>query len=154
MVAARVQITGLRETRAAFRLMGGTINDDLRVMLKEAADIVVMDARSQVPSRSGKAAASIRSVAGGNTIWVKGGGAAVPYYGWLEFGGTLPGKRPRSRKALMWSGAEHPSMFARGGKRAKMEDGRYIYPALKRNEPAVEEAAALAVDIAKRKAGL
>jgi hypothetical protein len=154
LAIAEVHITGLRELRAALRRVDGSILGELREGLKDAANIVSDDARSQINSRSGKAAASIRAVSGGNTIYIKGGGARVPYYGWLEFGGTLPTKRPSKKKALFWSGASHPSKRARGARRDKVAEGRYIRPTVERNVPRLVEAAADAFDSARQKAGL
>lgn len=127
---------------------------ELREGMKDAADIVVADIVSKVPSNTGRARASVRSVSSGNTIYVKAGGARVPYFGWLDFGGKLPDKRPRNAKALSWAGASHPSARAEGATRAKLGDGRYVYPAIRRKTPQVIEAAALAFDQAAQRAGL
>ena len=154
MAVAAVHVTGLRELRAALRTIDKEIAGELREGLKDAANIISDDARQQVPSRSGKAAASIRAVSGGNTIYIKGGGARVPYYGWLEFGGRLPTKRPATKKALFWSGADHPSKYARGSKRDKIAEGRYIYPTVERNVPKLVQATAEAFDSARAKAGI
>ena len=101
---------------------------ELRGELKKAAEPIAQDARRRVKrsiknrSRStGRAAASIRITAGGNRIRIVGGKKRVPYYGWLDFGGTL-----------------HPS----GGRRNLqtrpiIRRGRYIYPAIDAGLPDV-----------------
>ena len=154
MVVASVHITGLRELRAALRQVDKEIAGELREGLKDAVNIISEDVKRQIPSRSGKAAGSVRAVSGGNTIWLVGGGARVPYYGWLEFGGKLPGKHPASKKALFWPGAAHPVNFARGSSRGKVKEGRYIRPTIERNIPRLVEAAGDAFDSARLKAGL
>jgi len=155
VAVAAVHVTGLRELRAALRKIDKSIAGELRDGLKRAIDTtIVPEARSRINSRSGKAAKSIRAVSGGNTLYIKGGGARVPYYGWLEFGGKLPGKRPQSKKALMWGGAKHPSAFAKGAVRSKVAEGRYIKPSVEHNIPALVESAGDAFDSARLKAGL
>lgn len=133
--------------------MDSALLPELREGLKEAVSIVVRDVQAVVPKRSGKAARSVRSTAAGNTIYLKAGGARVPYWGWLDFGGTLPTKRPSSKKALSWSGISHPAMRAKGATRAKTREGRYIYPAIRRNTPQIIDKAGDAFDEAARKAG-
>ena len=155
MAFAQVHITGLRELRAALRQVDKEIAGELREGLKDAVNIISEDVKRQIPSRSGKAAGSVRAVSSGNTIWLVGGGARVPYYGWLEFGGKLPGKHPASKKALFWPGAAHPVNFASGYKgRAKVKEGRYIRPTIERNIPALVKAAGDAFNDAAAKAGL
>jgi hypothetical protein len=153
MPAAEINVTGLRELRAALRQVDKTILPELRQGLKSAVDILATDVKTHVPHNSGRAAASVRSVASGNTIYLKAGGARAPYFGWLDFGGKLPDKRPRTKRALSWDGATNPSMRAEGATRAKLPDGRYIYPALRRKTPMIVNKAADAFDDAARRAG-
>lgn len=153
-VIAEVNVTGLRELRAALRKVDRSILPELRDGLKDAVEIVAADVRSVMPKDTGAAAASVRAVAGGNTIYLVGGKARVPYFGWLEFGGKLPDKRPNSKRALAWGGADHPSAYAKGANRPKIREGRYMYPAIKRKTPMIVDAAGDAFDSAARKAGL
>lgn len=154
MPIAEVSVTGLAELRRALRQVDRSILPELRQGLKGAVDIVGAEVRSTIPHESGRAAASVRAVASGNTIYLVGGKASVPYFGWLEFGGKLPDKRPRTKRALMWGGADHPSANATGAERTKVREGRYMYPAVKRNIPRIVEAAGDAFDDAARRAGL
>ena len=154
MTVAEINITGLKELRTALRRLDAGLLPELREGLKAAADIAVRDIRAQVPKDSGKAAGSVRSVASGNRIFIKGGGARVPYFGWLEFGGRLPGHRPNAKKALAWPGGAHPVAYAAGAELPKVRDGRYIRPTIRRLTPQIVEKAADAFDEAKRKAGL
>jgi hypothetical protein len=152
MPAAEINITGLRELRTALRKVDKTILPELREGLKDAVNIVSADVRASMPKDTGRAASSVRAVASGNTIWLKAGGARVPYYGWLDFGGKLPDKRPRVKKALAGNGFG-PRATSRGATRAKKRDGRYIYPAIRRNTPMIVERAGDAFDDAARRAG-
>lgn len=153
-VVAELNLVGLKELRGALRRFGGELPGELREGLKGAADIAVQDIRGQMPKRTGRAASSVRSVSSGNTIFIKGGGARVPYFGWLEFGGNLPPRRPRNKKALAWAGAAHPVASAKGPSLPKVREGRYIRPTIARRMPEIVEAAADATDEAMRKAGL
>ena len=131
---AEFNVTGLRELRSALNKLDKSIAGELRTGLKEAAGVVARDAARAVPRRTGRAAASVRPVSRGNTIFVQGGGARVPYYGWLEFGGRVGRNRSVSRP--------------------KVRNGRYIRPAVARNEREIVEKAADAFRSAARKAGL
>lgn len=137
-VGVGVNITGLRELRAGLRKVDRAVLKDLRIDLKRAADLIAADARRRVPVRTGRARASIRSVAGGNTIYIAGGKKKVPYYGWLDFGGTL-GPVGRRRNT------QH---------RPKLSEGRYIYPAISAKNRELIEAADRAFRRAARRGGI
>lgn len=132
---AHVQVDGLRELRRSLR-QAQDLEDlrDLRDGLKDAANIVARDAQGRVPSRTGRARDSIRATAGGNTAYVKGGKARVPYYGWLDFGSRTP-NRGNSRSVGPWSGS---------GKGPN--GGRFIYPAIDAKRDEVVELVAEAVE--------
>lgn len=132
-----VQIHGLAEVRRGLRLIDPELQKEFRVEMKGVAEIIAADARSRVPSRSGKAAASIRARSGGNTVFIRAGGARVPYYGWLDFGGTL---KPTGRRRNTI-------------RRPKVQGGRFIYPAIEAKQTVLIQRAEQAFDKAKRKAG-
>lgn len=131
---AELNVTGLRELRAALNRLDKALAGELRDGLKNAAGVVARDAARVVPKRSGRAAGSLRAVSRGNTVLVQGGGARAPYYGWLEFGGAV------GRKSSV--------------KRPRVPNGRYIRPAIARNETEIVNKVADAFDNAARKAGL
>jgi hypothetical protein len=137
-----IGIEGLAETRSALRQMGDADKlVEVRDALKVAAGIAAADARGRVPSRSGTAAGSIRPLAGGNTAYVAGGTAGVPYYGWLDFGSRRPVRgNPRSRGP--WAGS---------GKGP--HKGRFIYPAIDARSADISEAVGGGIDKLIRKAG-
>lgn len=139
-----VQVSGLREVRAALRRLGDTESlTDVREALKDAAGVVAEDARRRVPVRSGRARDSIRPTASGNRAFVQGGKASVPYYGWLDFGSRQPiSGRPRS--VGPWA-----SPAPRGP-----EEGRFIYPALDATRGDVVDALTEAIERAAHKEGL
>lgn len=143
MVAARVQVIGLKELRRDLR-RSERLEDlkELRDGLKRAADVVAQEAKSRVPSRSGAARGSIRATAGGNRAYVVGGKARVPYYGWLDFGSRTP-RTGQSRSVGPWSGSgKGPSK------------GRFIYAAIDDREREVARLVEEAVSAALRKLDL
>lgn len=104
-----IKIIGLRERQKELRAVGPEAAKSLRVAMNAAAQLVVDEARPGVPTRSGRAAGSIRVRSTQTTAKVMAGGKRAGYYPWLDFGGKVgPGKsqvRP----------------FRKGG--------RYLYPA-------------------------
>ena len=68
-------------------------DDDLKVRLKTtnraAAQVVVDKAQPLAPVATGKLRDSIRALGGPSGGAVAGGGAKVPYFGWIDFGGAI-----------------------------------------------------------------
>lgn len=116
-MAEVVRIEGLREFQASLRAMDRDLPKQLRLVLNEAATIVVDGARVRVPRRSGSAAASLRAQSSQREARVSAGGAGVPYYAWLDFGGAV-GRRNSVRRPFI-------------------KDGRYIYPTLRDRRSAI-----------------
>lgn len=131
---AHVQVDGLRELRRSLRQAQDLENlRDLRVALKDAAQVVARDAQGRIPSRTGRHRDAVRATAGGNTAYVKGGKARVPSYGWLDFGSRTP-KSGQPRSVGPWAGS---------GKGPR--GGRFIYPAIEAKREVVVELVADAV---------
>lgn len=135
MVAPALKVEGLAELRRA--LKGAERMDDRKELaagLKAAADVVAQDAKSRVPSVTGRARGAIRATSGGNRAFVVGGKASVPYYGWLDFGGRTPVTgNPRSRGPWAGSGTGPTK-------------GRFIYPAFDARDNEVAHLVAEAVE--------
>lgn len=104
-----LKISGLREFQAALKSMDGESQKKLRLVLNQAAEIVATGARRRMPSRTGRARASVKASSSQREARVKGGGAKAPYYPWLDFGGAV--------------GRE------KSVKRRYYPDGRFIFPA-------------------------
>ena len=160
MAIGQVNITGLKELRRALNKVDKSIAAELREGLKDSVNIISADVRARIPKDTGRAAASVRAVSRGNTIYLVGGKASVPYFGWLDFGGKLPDKQPNTKKALAWAGLVNGKgmpkgvLSSKGAQRTVLKSGRYIYPAIERNMPKVIDAAGDAFDASARKAGL
>ena len=131
LAALRRSLTQLQQIEA---------RNELRLGLKRAADIVAQEARSRVPSRTGRARSSIRATAGGSRAFVRGGKKTVPYYGWLDFGSRTP-RTGNPRSVGPWKGTG-----------AGPRDGRFIYPAADAKKRQVEQAVADAIEEAVRNA--
>lgn len=109
-------ITGLRELRRDLISADKRYGPEIRKVLKATAEIVASDARADVPVLTGKARKSLKAGTSGPNAVIKGGQKTVPYYGWLDFGGTI---QPKGVKIT----------------RDKLKRGRYIYPAIARKMP-------------------
>lgn len=133
-----VSVEGLAELRRALGKIDGELPKVLRAKLIPIGKRIADRARGMVPVRSGRAAASVRSGVSGNRAYVQGGKASVPYYGWLDYGGTL---RP--------SGGRRNTIT-----RPKIAGGRYLFPAIEAMASQTARAAADAFEDTARQAGL
>lgn len=109
-------VDGLRELRRDLVSADKRYGPEIRKVLKATAEIVASDARSGVPVLTGRAKKSIKPGTSGPNAIIKGGQKTVPYYGWLDFGGSI---RPKGTEIS----------------RQKLKLGRYIYPAIARKMP-------------------
>lgn len=139
-VRARVQVEGLAELRRGFR----NIQDaeglrEVRDGLKAAAGVAADEAARRAGAFSQRAADTIRATAGGNTAYIKGGKAALPWFGWADFGSRTP-NRGQPRSIGPWAGS------GRGP-----TGGRFIYPAIDAKDAEIAEIVADALDRAMRR---
>ena len=141
MVAA-VRVDGLREFRRGLSKLDKAFPKDLNREIKQVGERVAADARKSVPVRSGKARASIRATTAGSRAFIAGGKKAVPYYGWLDFGGGIPNKRSRQRRGLQNPWRSRPFV----------DEGRFLYPAVRRARPDLERDVKLAFNNARNRA--
>lgn len=134
----KVDQAALKALLSALKKADPELQKELKGELKKVAGIVATAARGKVPSRTGRAAGSIKFGSTAKGAYVQGGKASVPYYGWLDFGTRKP-VMGRPRSVGPWAGS---------GKGP--HKGRFIYPALdeKRNEvtAAVRRAVSNSVD--------
>lgn len=118
-----VEIVGFAQLRKALRALGSEGPKALRIASNEAAQLVVDTARAGMPSRSGKARASVKVRSTQTAARVTEGGNRAPYVPWLDYGGKVG----RNNTA----------------KRVFIADGRYVYPAYRERkaefEPLIRE---------------
>lgn len=103
-----IKIQGLAEFNRNLRKINSDLPKVLRAAQNTGAQLVVDWAQPRVPRESGAAARSVRATSTRVASKVTGGGARVPYYPWLDFGGRVGRKRSAHR--------------------AFDSSGRYIYP--------------------------
>jgi len=108
-MADAIKVDGLAQFSRNLKKLDADLPKALRIALNEAADVVLGDAKSRVPRRTGRAQASIKAQSTRTAVRVKAGGARVPYFAWLDFGGRVGRKR--------------------SVKRAFLKEGRYLYAA-------------------------
>ncbi len=134
MSDAAVRVEGLADLRRGLRKIDPALAKEFRQEILPIAERVAADARGRVPSRTGRAAASVRGGVSGNNAYVQGGKKSVPYFGWLDFGSRNP-RTGQPRRVGPWKNSgTGPSK------------GRFIYPAIDANRGAIEQRAAEAID--------
>lgn len=122
-MAEVIRIEGLKEFRRDLRRLDKSLPKGIRVAGNEAAQIVVKAAKPRIPRRTGRAAGSVRVASTGTAARVSGGGARVPYYPWLDFGGRV-GRRHQTKRPFLKEGRYIWRAFAdhRGEVERKMRD--------------------------------
>lgn len=130
-----IRIQGLREFSRALRRLDSDLPKALKRAQDAGADVVVRWAQPRVPQgRSGRARRSIRATSTRAYAKVTGGGARVPYYPWLDFGGRVGRKRSVHR--------------------AFLAGGRYVYPGYHENVQEVHDELVQALLDVARAAGV
>lgn len=129
-----IQIDGLKQFSRDLKKLDNDLPKALRIAFNGAADIVVADARPGIPTKSGKAKASVKARSTRTAARVVGGGNRAPYYPWLDFGGRVGRGRSVTRPFL--------------------SDGRYIYNAFYDNSKRFGEVLEAALFDVVRQAGI
>ena len=140
-----VQVDGLRQLRNAMRKAEAGSQKFLQVHLKQVAINVANHARDKVPSLTGAARDSVRAYATTESAYIRGGGEKVPYFPWLDFGGTT-GRGHYPGRA--WSGSSRRDWYGR-----PFGSGRYIYPTIYDESDEILQAVMEAIDEAEVEAG-
>ncbi|MGE3414113.1 MAG: HK97 gp10 family phage protein [Dehalococcoidia bacterium] len=119
MAVELIRVTGLKEFRRNLRAMDKNLPKGLRLAGNAAAQIVVDTARPRVPRLTGRAAGSVRASSTQGAARVSGGGARVPWYPWLDFGGRV-GRNRSVRRPFLKEGRYIWAAFA--DRRADVQD--------------------------------
>lgn len=133
-VGSGVYVSNLGEVRKYLRKIHPDLVPVLREDLKSAIIQNTLPAIiRRVPSKSNRARFTIKARSGGNTLYVLAGGksSAAPYFGWLDFGGTLKNRGPGRNQMIP---------------RPIIKKGRYVYPGILETQNRLVEAAGQAVD--------
>lgn len=131
----RIAVTGLNALNRGLRALDTEAPKQLRVALNSAAQLLIDEARPEVPADTGAARRSMVARSTRTTARVAVGGKRAPYFPWLDFGGQ---GRVKGRPA--------PRDF--------YPDGRYIYPTLARIRPRIERQLGEALSAVVAGAGL
>jgi hypothetical protein len=108
----KITVTGLREFQRALKDMDTGLPKMIRVVLNDATGVVIDWARPRIPSRTGRARASLKARSSQRVARVALGGNRAPWVPWLDFGGEGRRKgRPPARPFI--------------------RDGRFLYQGLK-----------------------
>jgi phage gpG-like protein len=134
-MTTKIEVTGLREFQAALKAMDAGLPKQLRVALNEASGVVIDYASGHMPSKTGRARASLKARSTQREARVGLGGRRAPYAPWLDFGGE--GKR-KGRPAA----------------RPFIKSGRYVYKGLEVKRAEVTEIMSAALTELARGAGL
>lgn len=138
--SAGVYVTNLAQVRKYLRKIHPDLVPVLREDLKSAIILNTLPAiMRKVPSRSNRARFTLKARSAGNTLYVLAGGksSVAPYFGWLDFGGTLKNRGPGRNQTIV---------------RPIIRRGRYVYPGIIETQQRLVEAAGKAVDKAIRSA--
>lgn len=104
-----VRVEGLKELKKAMAALGAAGPKALRVALNAAVEDIAATARRTIPTRTGRARASIKAASTSTGARVAAGSKKAPYYPWLDYGGRVG----RGRSVV----------------RPWRPEGRYLYPA-------------------------
>lgn len=129
-----VAVDGIDELRRSLRELSPAAARGLRVGLNEVSDYLIGKITPKIPARSGKARRSLKKRSTQAAVRIAVGGRAAPYYPWLDWGGKVG---PRKSVSRPYQG-----------------DGRYVYPTLKEERPAIESMLEEVLDRISRDAGL
>jgi hypothetical protein len=115
-----IEIEGLRDFMRNLRALDQALPKALRLAGNAAAAVVVDDARSRMPSVSGRARRSVKTRSTRTAVRIASGGKRAPYVPWLDYGGRVG---PGNSVVRKW-----------------VPDGRYVYPAFTDNRQRVDDA--------------
>lgn len=129
----KVQITGLREFESALKKLDAGLMPELKAQFLGIANRIAGIIAGKVPVLTGAAAGSVTAHGTLKGAQITAGGARVPYYPWLDFGGSVG----RGKANL----------------RPFVPEGRYMFPVIHSEREATEAAAKDALRIVARSAG-
>lgn len=84
-----IKVDGLAQFNRDLKKLDADLPKALRLALNEVADLVLSDARPQVPRKSGRAQRSMKARSTRTKVRVKAGGRRASYFPWLDFGGRV-----------------------------------------------------------------
>lgn len=134
MTRPRIEVAGLREFQRSLRQMDADLPKQIRVVLNASGEIVVKYAQPKIPSKSGRARASMKLRSSQREARLAAGGRRAPYYPWLDFGGAVGPNDSVQRPFITI--------------------GRYVYPTLRDHNAEIQDAMAEGLQRLATDAGL
>ncbi len=132
-----IQVDGFKEFRAQLKAMDAGTPKMIKDVFVKAAELVQVQAVKRAPVRTGALRASIRVASTTTMAQIREGSSAVPYAGFIDYGGTVGRARySAAYKARKRAGTAHiraPRVF--------IPTGRIMYPAFLAVEVQVREVA-------------
>ena len=129
-----ITIDGLAQFAKGLKKMDADLPKGLRIAFNGVANIVIDDARPRIPTRTGRAARSLKAKSTRTAVRISAGGKRAPYFPWLDFGGAGPNNRPARRPFYT--------------------DGRYVWKSFADKRPEVQAALERALAGVAQSAGL
>lgn len=131
----KLGIKGLAEFNRGLRKLDNEAPKKLRVALNSGSDLLIDKTRPKIPSRTGRARASLKARSTRTSVRIAVGGARAPWVPWLDYGGEGRIKgRPPAREFI--------------------KAGRYLYPTLGEIKPQLAKTLDEAIRDVARGAGL
>lgn len=85
-----LRVEGLRELRAALRVIDSGNGPAMRKALNQASTVITDKTPPWMPTKTGRARRSVRATSSQTSAKVTEGGARAAYVPWLDFGGRRP----------------------------------------------------------------
>lgn len=131
----KITITGLREFQRQLKAMDAGLPKQMRLVLNDASGVVIDWVRPRMPSKTGRARASLKARSSQRESRVAIGGNRAAWVPWLDFGGE--GRRAGRPPA-----------------RPFIRDGRYLYQGLKVKRQDITEIMAAGLTALAESSGL
>jgi hypothetical protein len=107
-----IRVEGLRDLQAALKAIDGESQKQLRVVLNDAAGVVVRGGQRRAPVKTGAYRASLKVSSSQREARVKSGSAKVQYAGWLDYGGAVGRKHATKRPFVKTGRVVYPAYYA------------------------------------------
>lgn len=158
MAERAIEVHGLREFRRELKRLGEEFPKEMRQANRDAAELVVPEARRRAPKgpHEGKpavqpVAASIKAGGTQRAGYVAIGGARSPHAPVYEFGGTIP-RRGQSAALIAQQQRAHRGFERAGLAVTRVQARPYLYPAIAAVSDEIVEAYGQALDRLTRRA--
>lgn len=92
-----IRIDGLKQFTRNLKRLDSDLPKMLRVGMNDSLNVVINYAKPRIPSRTGRAAGSLKGKSTQTSARLQAGGRRAPYFPWLDFGGKTGRNRSVDR---------------------------------------------------------